>query len=154
MLINKRTLAQGETPQPGIRRRVFWVLACACLIALTPLAGNAQNAKATANAQRGERAALPAPANTVPGGIAQADQVDPKTGPQNGQQKLDTPGADRRKQIADESNELVALATALKTEVDKTNQDMLSVGVIRKAAEIEKLAHNVKDKLKQNSGGI
>jgi hypothetical protein len=69
------------------------------------------------------------------------------------QQDLDTPGALRQKQIADESTQLLALAIDLKTEVDKTSRDMLSIVVIRKANEIEKLAHNVKDKLKQTAGG-
>ena len=42
---------------------------------------------------------------------------------------------------------------ALKAEVDKTNKDMLSLNVIRKADEIEKLAHNVKEKMKLTVGG-
>jgi hypothetical protein len=36
--------------------------------------------------------------------------------------------------------------------VDKTNADMLSVNVIRKAAEIEKLAHSIKQKMKSTVG--
>jgi hypothetical protein len=42
---------------------------------------------------------------------------------------------------------------ALKAEVDKTNKDMLSLNVIRKADEIEKLAHDVKEKMKLTIGG-
>jgi hypothetical protein len=41
---------------------------------------------------------------------------------------------------------------ALKAEVDKTNKDMLSLNVIRKADEIEKLAHNVKEKMRLPAG--
>jgi hypothetical protein len=37
--------------------------------------------------------------------------------------------------------------------VDKTNKDMLSLNVIRKADEIEKLAHSVKEKMKLTVGG-
>lgn len=59
----------------------------------------------------------------------------------------------RKHQIADESTQLLAMAIALKKEVDKTNKDMLSVNVIRKADEIEKLAHTVKEKIKQNGPG-
>jgi len=33
--------------------------------------------------------------------------------------------------------------------VDKTNENTLSVEVIKKAEEIEKLAHSVKEKMKQ-----
>ena len=55
---------------------------------------------------------------------------------------------ERKKQIADDSARLLKLATDLKTEVDKTSKDTLSLGVIRKAEEIEKLAHSVKEKMK------
>jgi hypothetical protein len=55
---------------------------------------------------------------------------------------------ERKRQISDDSTRLLKLATDLKTEVDKTSKDTLSLGVIRKAEEIEKLAHNVKEKMK------
>ena len=56
----------------------------------------------------------------------------------------------RPKQVSAESSQLLAMAVALKAEVDKTNKDTLSVAVIRKADEIEKLAKTVKDKMKQH----
>jgi hypothetical protein len=62
------------------------------------------------------------------------------------------PGTDRQKQIADESAELLNMALALKAEVDKTTKDTLSLNVIKKADQIEKLAKSVKDKMKQSSG--
>jgi hypothetical protein len=55
---------------------------------------------------------------------------------------------ERKRQIADDSARLLKLATDLKTEVDKTSKDTLSLGVIRKAEEIEKLARTVKEKMK------
>ena len=110
------------------------------------MASTAQNAKAAGDAQSDDKATVPASANKVPEASAQSDQ-------KTEQQSLNTPGSDRRKQIADESTQLLALAMDLKTEVDKTNRDMLSISVIRKADQIEKLAHNVKDKLKQTTGG-
>jgi len=58
----------------------------------------------------------------------------------------------KQKQIADESAQLLTMALALKAEVDKTTKDTLSLNVIRKADEIEKLAKAVKEKMKQNSG--
>jgi len=54
--------------------------------------------------------------------------------------------AQRKKQIADQSAQLLQLATDLKAEVDKTTKDTLSIRVIRKADAIEKLAHTVKGK--------
>jgi hypothetical protein len=59
---------------------------------------------------------------------------------------------ERRKQIADDSAKLLKLATDLKSEVDKTSKDTLSLNVIRKADEIEHLAHNVKEKMKLTVG--
>jgi hypothetical protein len=67
------------------------------------------------------------------------------------QQKTSTESA-RRRQISDESTQLLAMAEALKVEVDKTTKDTLSLSVIRKADEIERLAKTVKDKMKQGSG--
>lgn len=58
----------------------------------------------------------------------------------------------RKTQIADESTKLLSMAISLKAEVDKTNKDVLSINVIRKAEEIEKLAHTVKEKIKQSAG--
>jgi hypothetical protein len=60
---------------------------------------------------------------------------------------------ERKKQISDDSAKLLKLATELKSEVDKTTKDTLSLGVIRKADEIEKLAHSVKEKMKLTAGG-
>jgi hypothetical protein len=71
---------------------------------------------------------------------------------QGKQQDYTAANVERRKQIADDSARLVKLATELKTEVDKTTKDTLSLGVIRKADEIEKLAHNVKEKMKLTVG--
>jgi hypothetical protein len=67
---------------------------------------------------------------------------------QSGTQSLGGVSTDRKKQIADESANLLKLATDLKAEVDKTTKDTLSINVIRKADQIEKLAHNVKEQMK------
>jgi hypothetical protein len=145
MLNQEKLLVEGDTRRRPVR---CWGLACACLIGLAAVAGNAQNAKTAGNAQSGDKATPPTIANTAPGATAKVEKLDEKAAQQNGQQNLDRPGSERRKQITDESTQLVALAKDLKTEVDKTSRNMLSVAVIRKAGEIEKLAHNVKDKLK------
>jgi hypothetical protein len=49
--------------------------------------------------------------------------------------------------VAD-TNKLLSLATDLKQQLDKTNTDVLSVDVVKKAEEIEKLAKSVKDRMK------
>lgn len=47
-----------------------------------------------------------------------------------------------------DTDRLLKLAVELKTYVDKSDENVLSVDVIRKAEAIEKLAHSVKDKMK------
>lgn len=51
---------------------------------------------------------------------------------------------------AAESAALLKLATELKAAVDKSSKDTLSLAVIRKAEEIERMAHGMKDKYKAN----
>lgn len=55
---------------------------------------------------------------------------------------------DRQKRLVEDTNKLLALATDLKAQVDKSTKDTLSVDVIKKADEIEKLAHSVKERMK------
>ena len=56
--------------------------------------------------------------------------------------------AKRQQEIKKDTDRLLDLATQLKQYVDKTNEHTLSVDVIKKAEEIEKLAHTVKEKMK------
>ena len=60
--------------------------------------------------------------------------------------------ANQERQVAlkRDTEKLLKLSTELKEYVDKTNENMLSLTVIKKAEEIEKLAHSVKDKMKGN----
>ena len=58
-------------------------------------------------------------------------------------------GADvARQQINNETANLLAMAYALKAEVDKTNKDQLSISVVRKASQIEQLARKVRDEMR------
>jgi nitric oxide reductase activation protein len=56
--------------------------------------------------------------------------------------------SDRQKRLVADTEKLLALATDLKAQVDKSTKDTLSVDVIKKADEIEKLAHSVKERMK------
>ena len=55
---------------------------------------------------------------------------------------------DRQKRLVQDTDKLLALATELKSAVDKTNKETLSIDVIKKADEIAKLAKSVRDKMK------
>jgi hypothetical protein len=52
----------------------------------------------------------------------------------------------QKKQIYEDGANLLKLASVLKAEVDKTTPDTLSLAVIRRADEIEKLAHKMRTK--------
>ena len=54
----------------------------------------------------------------------------------------------RQKRIVDDTAKLLQLATELKAAVDKSTKDQLSLDVIRKAEEIEKLARDVKQRMR------
>ena len=47
-----------------------------------------------------------------------------------------------------DTDRLLRLSVELKDSVDKSNENVLSVDVIKKAEEIEKLAHSVKERMK------
>ncbi len=54
----------------------------------------------------------------------------------------------RQAAIKADTDKLLKLAVELKDYVDKSNENVLSLDVVKKAEEIEKLAHSVKDKMK------
>jgi nitric oxide reductase activation protein len=68
--------------------------------------------------------------------------------PAMAQEQAKMRNVDRQKQLVSDTQKLLALANELKSDVDKSNKDTMSLDVIRKADEIEKLAHSVKEKMK------
>jgi hypothetical protein len=54
----------------------------------------------------------------------------------------------RQEEIKKDSEKLLELATELKQSVDKSSENTLSLDVIKKAEQIEKLAKTVKEKMK------
>ncbi len=54
----------------------------------------------------------------------------------------------RHAELKRDTDKLLQLSTELKEFVDKSNENVLSVDVVRKAEEIEKLAHSVKTKMR------
>jgi len=66
------------------------------------------------------------------------------------QQKL----ANKRRQedLQKDTDKLFVLASELKDAVGKSNENTLSLEVVRKAEEVEKLAKRVKDKMREGTG--
>ena len=72
----------------------------------------------------------------------------PTVSPQMEEAQAKLRNVERQKQLVADAQKLLSLANELKTDVDKSTKDTLSLDVIRKADEIEKLAHTVKEKMK------
>jgi len=136
----------GSPPAP-LRFRFHWGRGLACFVAVFALTGAAQTTQQNPN-QTPMRPVLQPEANRLPDANDQMQMRDQQTK----NQSFESANEARRKQISQESDQLLTLAIALKAEVDKTNKDTLSLNVIRKADEIEKLAHNVKEKMKLIEG--
>ena len=56
--------------------------------------------------------------------------------------------SERQKKLVEDTDKLLALTTALKEQVDESNKNILSLDMVKKAEEIEKLAHSVKERIK------
>jgi hypothetical protein len=56
---------------------------------------------------------------------------------------------EHQKQLKADTDKLVALSTALKEQVDSANKDVLSLDMLKKAEQIEKLARSVKERIKE-----
>jgi len=86
------------------------------------------------------------PSRATPPAQAAASAPSPGSGdgavPQAGTQD------ERKKQLADECADLLKMAAALKAEVDKSTKDELSVGVVRKAGELEQMARKLRGETK------
>ncbi len=74
-------------------------------------------------------------------------EPDPMTVKMEEQQAKSRAG-ERQKRLQADTDRLLGLATQLKQEVDKTDKNTLSVDVIKKAEEIEKLARSVRERMK------
>lgn len=138
----------------GLTRRERWRRGyAAVLVAGAVLAGAVWAGTVWAGAQQAPRigqqqASSSAPAHGAEPGTTSNPSPMPVPSPKSETRNPDAANTDRKKQIADEGANLLKLATDLKAEVDKTSKDTLSLNVIRKADQIEKLAHDVKEQMK------
>ena len=94
----------------------------------------------------------PVPGTRTPGlAPIEGDRPDEGNDPVAAQQRASRARAavdDRQKHIVDETAKLLQLATELKAAVDKSNKNELSLDVVKKAEDIEKLAHDVKQRMR------
>ena len=83
------------------------------------------------------------PTSSLPG-VVVAPSATSTQAQQTNPQAANTIANPKNKEIVDDTANLLKLANTLKAEVDKTSADTLSVTVIRKAGEIEQLAHKMR----------
>lgn len=158
--------AKSNRFRPISRQLLAPGLGLCALLALAAFAGSrsgAQSAPAqpspqaqSATQQTAPAPAQPAPdAQSTPGPVQQdrsAAQAQPAAQPATDTAPTQprppypgmTPEEKRKHQVAQECADLLKLATDLKAEVDKARKDELSVSVVRKAAELEQMAHKIK----------
>jgi hypothetical protein len=92
--------------------------------------------------------AQPFPSQQPVPGRPEVPPMGPSLSPEIQAQQARSRNSERQKQLVQDTDKLLVLATQLKQDVDKTNKDVLSVDVVKKADEIEKLAHSVKERMK------
>jgi len=97
------------------------------------------------------RPPVPLPAGPSPQVVPPGIQGTPPE--EEGRTKLENEMAkkanqERHADLKRDTDKLLKLATELKEYVDKSNENVLSLNVLKKAEQIEKLAHSVKDKMK------
>ena len=98
-------------------------------------------------AQAQDVAPVQVPDASVSGGQRQRETEDQWTIQQR-RELAKKANAQRQQDIKKDTDQLLDLATELKQYVDKTNENIISLDVIKKAEQIEKLAKSVKDKMK------
>jgi hypothetical protein len=142
---SNRIAAQVTRPFHGPARR--WIRGVTGLCALTALIAVAQPPQQNPG-MNPDKPYLSPDANRLPD---KNDQMKLNSD-QSKKEHFEAANAERKRQIADDTAKLLELATQLKSEVDKTSKDTLSINVIRKAESIEKLAKGVKEKMKLTVG--
>ena len=122
-----------------IRRMAVWAAAGGLMLAMGGAGRGAQGGGSGAGAQAQQTV-------VVPGVVPVAPRDERTVSMEEEQAKLHN--IDRQKKLVEDTTKLLALANELKVAVDKSNKDTLSLDVVRKADEIEKLAHSVKERMK------
>ncbi len=152
MQLQKRRMKQSR--QRGARPanwplRLHRARTCACLIliAIAGMAGAGQQTGSPLPPRTPHPILLPE-ANRLP----DANDVMRMREQKIKLQHFEAANIERKRQIAEDSANLIKLAAELKAEIDKNTGDTFSLLMMRQTDEIERLAHNVKEKMKLTVG--
>jgi type VI protein secretion system component VasF len=87
--------------------------------------------------------------NSTKQGAGTGDQKGASTGTQTQQKSAPlTPAEQKRADLLADTEKLYQLTQELKAEVAKSNKDTLSISVVKKAQEVERLAKSIKERSK------
>ncbi len=100
----------------------------------------------TSQAQNSAQPNAPGAVDAQTSATGQQAKAENHDGAENHDSSRDDLTDPKKKQIAEQSANLLKLANSLKADVDKTTPDTLSVPVIREADEIEKLARKMRSR--------
>ena len=78
----------------------------------------------------------------------EGEREGPMANPAMQEQMAERRNSERQKQLVADTDKLFHLAEQLRDEVSKSNKDQLSIPVMKKSEEIEKLAKSVKEKMR------
>jgi hypothetical protein len=141
------------TPTPPFRSShyvpIYWVARAArlgmCFLLLVPMWAGTQSIPGQ---QR--------PTGSLPMGPRATDPMDDTPNPQTIEEEktLRALNVARQKSMVADADRLVRLVNELNVEIARTNPDSLTPAQLHKVAEIEKLAHNVKDKMSTSVRGL
>jgi hypothetical protein len=122
--------------------------------ALLVLSGAGAQQGAMMEAQQTGAGTVANPGANMPPGVPRLDlpadgtEADPEVRARMEHQREKALNDDRQKRLAADVDRLVELTNELKVDLAKTNKNELSIEVIKKAQEIEKLAHDVQSRMK------
>jgi hypothetical protein len=115
-------------------QHLIWIFSVCLLVAIA----------ASAQGRTPPVAPPPPPPNGVPTTNSDADEAQKR----QARELAKKANLQRQAALKADTDKLLRLAVELKDSVDKSNENVLSLDVLKKAEEIEKLAHSVKDKMK------
>ncbi len=131
-----RLAARGTIARLRAVRLALWL---AVALALPACSGVAQ--------QTGSGSPFTIPPRGFPQQGSATFGSDDPSNPLNSEKRVHMMNVERQKALVADTNRLFALATELNNEIAKSHPGELSPEQLRKVAEIEKLAHSVRDKM-------
>jgi hypothetical protein len=132
---------------------IFWRVGSAGVAVILMLGAGARTAPMAAQQQQPTTPQQPgASPPKLPSHVPDMENLDPGPDPMRAsmqEQAIRATNEQRHKKMLEDANRMVQLSNELKADVEKAQKDELSLEVMKKAAEVEKLAHDVQQRMKQ-----